>query len=165
MKRNLPLAAIASLVMIIVLRWQGNKLRTSVSPRSIIDLEFAATPKRLSELISVWDISIVKMNIWLDFLFIISYVLFLSLAAELCARKWPAGIMRQTGLTLAWAAYVAGILDIAENILMLQSIDGYFTTTTLQLTYYFGAVKFMLAAITVFYLLISLPVAVRKNKK
>jgi hypothetical protein len=61
--------------------------------------------------------------------------------------KWPAGIMRQAGLTLARVAYMAGILDIAENLLMLQTIGGNYTTASLSLTYYCAAVKFTLAAI------------------
>jgi len=164
MKKNLTLAAVASVVIIIILRWQGSSLKTPISPRAIVDLEFAVSPQRLNELLFVWNTSVVKVNIWLDFLFIVSYVLFLSIAAAFCALKWPAGIMRQMGLTLARAAYLAGILDIAENLLMLQSIAGYFTITSLQLTYYCAAVKFILAALVLLFLLASLPVAFRKNK-
>lgn len=164
MKKNLFVAAIASVLMIVIMRWQGSSLKTINSPRAIVDLEFANTPLRLHELLPFWDISVVKVNIWLDFLFIVSYVLFLSIASELCAMEWPAGIMRQMGLTLVRVAYMAGILDIAENLLMLQTLAGNFTVTSLQLTYYCAAVKFTLAAIIVLYLLVSLPVVIRKNK-
>lgn len=164
MKKNLSVAAVASVWMIIVLRWQGRSLKTPASPGSIIDLEFADTPLRLQELLAVWNISAVKGNIWLDFLFIVCYVLFLSIASEICAMKWREEIMRQIGFTLARIAYMAGMLDIAENLLMLQSIAGNFTPTSLQLTYYCAAVKFILVAVILLYLLVSLPVAIRKNK-
>lgn len=164
MKKNLPVAAIASFLMMVVLRWQGASLKTTTSSRAIVDLEFADTSQRLHELLLNWDISVVKMNIWLDFLFIVSYVLLLSIASEICAMKWPAGIMRQAGLILARVAFAAGILDIAENLFMLQSIAGNFTVASLQLTYYCAAVKFSLAAIILLYLLVSLPLAIRKNK-
>ena len=164
MNKKLSVAAIASFLMFVALRWQGAGLKTNTSPRGIIDLEFADKPQRLQELLFNWDLSVVKINIWLDFLFIVSYVLFLSIASEICAMKWPAGIMRQMGLTLIRVAYAAGILDIAENLFMLQSIDGNFTFTSLQLTYYCAAVKFTLAAIILLYLLVSMPVAIRKDK-
>ena len=164
MNKKLSVAAIASFLMFVALRWQGAGLKTNTSPRAIIDLEFADKPQRLQELLFNWDLSVVKINIWLDFLFIVSYVLFLSIASEICAMKWPAGIMRQMGLTLIRVAYAAGILDIAENLFMLQSIDGNFTFTSLQLTYYCAAVKFTLAAIILLYLLVSMPVAIRKDK-
>lgn len=163
MKKNLSVAAIASVLMIVALRWQGSNLKTIYSPRAIVDLEFADSPMRVAELLAAWNPSVLKVNIWLDFLFIVSYVLFLSIAAEICAMKWPTGIMRQAGLTLARVAYMAGILDIAENLLMLQTIGGNFTITSLSLTYYCAAVKFTLAAIVVLYILVSLPVALRKN--
>ncbi len=164
MKKNLSVAAIASLVMMVALRWEGASLTTPASPRAIVDLEFADTPHRLNELLAVWNLSVVKGNIWLDFLFIVSYVLFLSIAAELCAMKWPEGILRQTGILLARAAYVAGLFDITENLLMLQSITGNFSDGSLRLTYYCAAIKFILAALVLLYVLISLPVAIRKDK-
>ncbi|MCW3087855.1 MAG: hypothetical protein JWQ78_1241 [Sediminibacterium sp.] len=82
MKKNLSVAAIASVLMIVVLRLQGNSLKTLSAPLAIVDLEFANTQQRLQEVLQLWDLSVVKMNIWLDFLFIVSYVLFLSIAAE-----------------------------------------------------------------------------------
>ncbi|MCW3087854.1 MAG: hypothetical protein JWQ78_1240 [Sediminibacterium sp.] len=72
--------------------------------------------------------------------------------------------MRQIGLTLVRVAYIAGLLDIAENLLMLQTLAGNSTTTSLELTYYCAASKFTLVAIILLYLLVSLPIAVRKNK-
>ena len=164
MKKNLSVAALGSLLMIIVMRFQGGTLKTKDSPRGIIDLEFADTPQRLHELLSRWDISVVKMNIWLDFLFIVSYVLFLSIAAELCAEKWPeASVPRKAGLFFAKIAYVAGILDIAENLLMLQSIQGNYTNISLQLTFYCAATKFVLAALIIVYLVASIPFVIRKK--
>lgn len=163
MKKDISVAAIASVLMIAVLRWQGSSLQTVISPGAIIDLEFAKSQHRLVELLSVWNISVVTTNIWLDFLFIVAYTIFLSMASEFCAMKWPGGIMQDMGHTLARVAYMAGILDIAENLLMLQSIAGNFTATSLQLTYYCAAVKFTLAAIILLYLLVSLPVVIRKN--
>ncbi len=164
MKKNLSVAAIGAILMAVILRYQGSSLKTPESPRAIIDLEFADTPQRLHELLLRWDISVVKMNIWLDFLFIVAYVLFLSIAAEFCAGKWNNHILKQTGLFLARAAYVAGIFDIAENLFMLQSINGNYTNVSLQLTFYCAAIKFILAAIIILYLLVSLPVTIRKNR-
>jgi len=78
--------------------------------------------------------------------------------------KWPAGIMRQLGLTLVRLAYLAGILDVTENLFMLQSITGNFASLSLKLTYYCAAIKFGLVALILLYLLVSLRVAIRKNK-
>ncbi len=164
MNKKLSVAAISTLIMIIIMRWQGAGLVTSISPSAIVSLEFAKTKERLNELLINWDISVVKMNIWLDFSFIVSYVLFLSIASTLSALKWPEGFMRQIGLTFARVAFAAGILDIAENLFMLQSIAGNFTNVSLQLTYYCAALKFTLAAMIILYLILSFPVVIRKTK-
>ncbi len=163
MKKNLSVAAIGSVIMIFVLRWQGSSLQTPVS-KSIIDLEFANTQERLHELLAHWDISVVKMNIWLDFLFIVTYTLFLSIAAELCARKWPSnGMPAKTGLLLARLAYVAGMFDIAGNLLMLQTIAGHYTNASLELTFYCASIRFLFAGLIILYCIISLPVVIRKK--
>jgi hypothetical protein len=46
---------------------------------------------------------------------------------------------------------------------MLQSIQGNYTVTSLQFTFYFAAIKFLLAAIIIVYLIASLPFIMRKN--
>jgi hypothetical protein len=164
MKKNLSIAALGSVLMIIVMRFQGSSLKTPVSTRSIIDLEFADTSQRVYELLSRWDISMVKMNIWLDFIFIICYVLFLSLAAEACALQWPENSMpKQAGLFLARIAYAAGIFDVVENLFMLQTVEKNFTDLSLQLTFYCAAIKFMLIAFILIYFIVSLPLVI-KNK-
>ncbi|MEO8171804.1 MAG: hypothetical protein ABI581_01930 [Sediminibacterium sp.] len=164
MKKNISVAAILTVIMVIVMRWQGNALVNTVSPGGIINLEFADTPQRIQELLSRWDITTLKTNIWLDFLFIISYVLFLSVAAELCAERWPEdSLPRQAGLFFARMAYLAGMFDIIENLLMMQSIQGNYTVTSLQFTFYFAAIKFILAGIIVVYLIASLPFIIRKK--
>jgi hypothetical protein len=164
MNKKLSVATIATVIMVVIMRWQGAGLKTAISPGAIVNLEFAKTPERLNELMMNWDIAVVKMNIWLDFLFIVCYTLFLSIASTITAHKWPEGFMRVFGLTFARVAFAAGILDIAENLFMLQSIAGNFTSVSLQLTYCCAAIKFTLAAIILLYLLLSLPVIIRKNK-
>lgn len=165
MKRNLTIAAIATIVMIVVMQWQGAVLKTTTSKMGIVNLEFADTPAELQALLLRWDTAVVTMNIWLDFLFIISYVLFLSIAAVFCALKWKEKSKpQQIGLFLAKTAFAAGILDIAENLLMLQSIAGIYTEASLNLTYYCAAIKFFLIGLIILYLIVSLPNAISKNK-
>lgn len=164
MKKNLSVAAFGFVFMLIVMRWQGAGLVTPISLKGIVDLEFATTNLRVQELLLHWNMTSLKMNIWLDFLFIVSYVLFFSLAAESLAYKWAdAGLMRKLGLWLARLAYVAGVFDIAENLLMLQTVAGNHTDASLHLTYYCATLKFGLIACIILYVIISLPKIFRKN--
>ena len=54
-------------------------------------------------------------------------------------------------------AFAAGVFDIAENLLMLQSIGGNYTDASLILTWYCAAIKFLVIAVIILYLLLSLP--------
>jgi hypothetical protein len=162
MKRKLTLSAAASVVMFMALRIQGAALKTPVSKRAIVDLEFADTPQRVHELFGIWNIETVRCNIWIDFLFIIAYVSFLSMAAAATAEKWKMKGMKKIGLLFSRLAFVAGLLDICENTFMLQTCTGNFTPVSLQLTFYCAAFKFIFAGAIILYLLISLPIAVKK---
>ncbi|MEI8075542.1 MAG: hypothetical protein WCH78_12410 [Bacteroidota bacterium] len=164
MNQKLMVAVFACIFMMAALRWQGASLKTSVSTRGIVDLELATQPGQITVLMDTWDLSVAKMNIWIDFLFIVSYVAFLALASEAVSSKWKNQGMKIIGLTLARVAVVAGVLDIGENLLMLQTIAGNFTVVSLQMTHYFATIKFTLAAIVLIYLLISIPVSIRNTK-
>jgi hypothetical protein len=164
MRQKLIVAAFACVLMMATLRWQGASLKTTTSLRGIVDLEMATQPRQVQALLDVWDLSVVKMNIWIDFLFIVSYVAFLALASEAVSGKWKNQGLKVIGLTLARVSVVVGVLDIGENLLMLQTIAGNFTVVSLQMTHYFATIKFTLAAIVLIYLLISIPVSLRNSQ-
>ncbi len=164
MRQKLIVAAFACILMIAALQWQGASLKRNSSPGGIVELEMATQPRQVAFLMEVWDMSVAKMNIWLDFLFIVSYVAFLALACEAVSTKWKNQNLKMIGLTLARVAVVAGVLDIGENLLMLQTIAGNFTVVSLQMTHYFATIKFTLATIVLIYLLISIPVSLRNNQ-
>lgn len=158
------MAAVACMIMVVVMQWQGSGLKTATSPHGIVDLEFANSWTLLQTTLTGWDLSVVKMNIWLDFVFIVTYVLFLSLAAEITALKWASkSWLSQTGIFLAKAIWVAGVLDIAENLLMLKTIAGNYDEMSLRLTYFCAAAKFALVGLVVLYLLLCLPNSLRKR--
>lgn len=161
MKKNLSIAGLASVLMFIVLRIQGSELKTPISKRAIVDLEFADTIKRVQELFAFWNLQTVKINVWIDFLFIIAYVSFLSIAAKLTAAKWKDGSFKQLGIIFSRLAFVAGLLDVCENIFMLQTAAGNYMPISLILTFYCAAFKFILAGLIILYLLISLPKVIK----
>jgi hypothetical protein len=164
MRQKLIVAAFACVLMMAALQWQGASLKRNISPRGIVELEMATQPRQIAILMEIWDMSVVKMNIWIDFLFIVTYVAFLALASEAVSSKWKNQSFKIIGLTLARVSVVVGVLDIGENLLMLQTIAGNFTVVSLQMTHYFATIKFTLAAIVLIYLLISIPVSLRNSQ-
>ena len=163
MNKRLIIIAISFFCLIVLLRIQGADLITIKTPRGILDLEFANSPAKLNDTLAVWDSFIVKQNIWIDFLFIPTYVLLLSLVSSIASNNWRIVFFGRVGAILARAAFVAGFLDIAENLLMLESIAGNYTPSSLWLTYYCASLKFSIVICILLYLLISVPVLFKKN--
>ena len=78
MKKNLSVAAaIGTLIMILVMRWQGAALNShQLVRKEFWTLNLRIQKTDLHEVLLHWDlVGCVKMNIWLDFLFIVCYVL------------------------------------------------------------------------------------------
>ena len=164
MNKKLFIASISFLLVFTVMRFQGEALKTAVTPGGILNLEFANSPAKLIIVLTSWDLITVKQNIWIDFLFIPSYVFLFSLLAAFSARKWRHHFFSSLGAILVKAMFVAGVLDIAENLLMLQSIAENYTPSSLWLTYYCAGIKFFIVLLTVLYIFISIPVMLKNNK-
>jgi len=163
MNKKLIIIAISCFCLIVLLRIQGAALITAQTPSGILDLEFANSPVKLFDALAAWDSSVVKQNIWIDFLFIPTYVLLLSLLSSIFSYRWIYVFFSKGGAILARAAFLAGFLDIAENLLMLQSIAGNYTPSSLWLTYYCASIKFSIVICILLYIVISLPVLFKKN--
>jgi hypothetical protein len=148
MKRNLLLSFLSVVTMIIVMRWQGSALVNPQSPKGIIDLEFAKTPERLLQLKLFWNYETVLQNIYLDFLFILSYVWFLATACK--------AVNNRRSAVFSALAVSAGAFDLLENFLMILVWNGRFKPSVLQMVYYVAAIKFLLAGIVIGFLVLSL---------
>lgn len=149
------MAALFSLLMILLLRWQGSELIVPATPSGILALEFANTPEKLNYVLSFWNKETVQINILLDFLFVIAYTWFFVVAVAESAAKWKQRYMIQFGAISIRLAFLAGMLDTVENILMLQSIHGHYTISSLQLTWYCATIKFAIAIVLFLYVLLT----------
>ena len=151
MKHWKPLVALVLVAaMIVVMQVQGKALVTPVSPRGIIDVEFARTAARWQQLQLFLNYEALTRNLQLDFLFIFSYVFFFVSALKFFSdrngwTKWPPRF-----ITMGIAA---GFFDIAENFLLIIVVNGRFDTDVLPVVWVLALVKFILAGIVLLYLL------------
>lgn len=160
MRNPLLISFLSVLAMLLVMRWQGAGLVSPVSPGGILDLEFARTAAKLHQLKLFWSDRDLSINIYLDFLFIASYVWFLVTACRRVGwrkEKW--------GRIFSGIAITAGCLDVLENCFMLLVWDGSLGAGWLQAVNFSAMIKFILAGITILYLLFSLPFLFRQNAK
>lgn len=150
---SIRLSAITTTLFFTWLRIQGAGLITAVSKMGVVDLEMADTPLRLSELLQIWNRTTVVNNILIDFLFIPSYALFLSLSCRHLAISTNNDDMIRVGHITAKGVWLAALLDVIENLLMLGSVNGYYSSSSLELTRWVAIIKFLLVAIAILFLL------------
>ena len=161
MKRNLLISFLAVLALIFVMRWQGSALITPLSPKGMIDLEFARTAERYQQLRLFLDMRVAEINLYIDFVFIAAYTWFLINACNFIAsrtrwRKWSA-IFNSFAIT-------AALFDVCENFLLLLVFYERFSTRALEIVFYCAIIKFALAAFVILYLLISWPFVLKARK-
>ena len=92
---------------------------------SIIDLEMAGSIKNANLILNTWASNGVLewfyFHLGLDFLFLITYSVFLYFACHTSAlqlKSFP--FLIYLGLVIGWIQPVAGLLDLAENYALIQ---------------------------------------------
>jgi len=148
MNRNLLLSFLLLLAAVALLWWQGSNLITPVSPRGIIDFEFARTTEHFRQLQFFWDHEAVLQNIYLYFLLIISYTWFLATACKLLANN-------RSNLFSA-LAISAGAFNLLENFIMILVWNQRFDPSVLQMVFYAAVIKFLLIVLVIGFILLSL---------
>jgi len=161
MKRKLLISFLSLVIMIVLMRWQGATLVTPASPGGILDLEFANNAERLMQLRLFWTHDDVVTNIFLDFLFIAAYAWFFVAACSSISVKNPLSKWSQhfAGISLAAAGF-----DVCENFLMLLVWNERFSPSVLKIVYYCAAIKFILIALVIIYLIVSFFAGLGKKK-
>lgn len=149
------ITSLITLLIILLLRWQGASLIQPATSAGILALEFADSSKKLEPIFQVWEESVAKINICLDFLFITAYTNFFLLALAKAGQQWSRLLIRQMSHILSWLALLAAVLDMVENLLMLQTLSGHYNQYSLQLTWYCAATKFLIVLMIIVYLLLS----------
>lgn len=161
MKKNWLPALLLTFVMILVMRWAGSSLVTPVSPGGILELEFAWDAVRLQQLKLFWNPSDLLKNILFDFIFIFAYTWFFISASSRVSEQ--SGWLT-SGSWVAGLGTAAGLFDVLENFLMVMIFQEKFAPGLLKVVFVIAAIKFLLAALVLLYLLVSVVFIAMKKK-
>ncbi len=145
-----------TIMMMIIIRFQNEALITVSAPLGILTLEFTGSAEQIELIRSEWSGAIRQsfyINTVLDYLYLIVYGLFLFFASNYMSWLRPGTAMM--GKLAARAGVTAACLDAVENGLMFISIvvGGYDVVGIA--TVVVAAAKFLLAALSVCYILVS----------
>lgn len=148
-----------TLIMMSVMRWQGNAL--SESPRTkagILSLEFAKTKQQSDAITTNWKNKQVHytaiVNTSVDFVFIFFYSLFLFAASYWFSLRQK-GSMKKLSQKIALFGLTAGLLDCVENYFLLKMLKYTASDAETNFTFWIASIKFVLAAIAVLWILLQ----------
>lgn len=164
MRQKILVPLIATITVFAIMRWQGASLFSSYSPGGIVDLELARTTEQVQKYLLLWKNNVVKWNISIDFFFIIAYTWLLYAWLRWIKEHLENATRLTINQWLTKAVVLVGVLDVLENCLMLFTIKGLYNSFSLEATYWFAVIKFVLAGVTLMYILMnSLLIALSKK--
>lgn len=129
-RRWLWFAGVASVVLIVGLAVLDGRMSASGGP-GIVGFELAGSAGESSRILSDWGArgqDAARLSLWLDFLFLVAYGAFLTLAvlavrAAVSRRGWV-GVARAGGV-VAVLPVAAAVFDAVENVGLLLVLGGH----------------------------------------
>jgi hypothetical protein len=161
MRTKLLILAVGTIIMLVVMSKTGAPLKTPATPIGILNLEFASNTESVNVILLAWqkttatdNIKAAIINTMLDFIFLLFYSLFLNGLCYNIASKLI-GMLAITGKIIAKAAFLAGVLDVIENMGMLLSLNNHLNNTIVMVTFIAAAIKWFIVLVILLYIIVG----------
>ena len=142
----------------------GAPLKTDAAPSGIVSFELAGTLPVAQKIIESWDQTArvyAGLNLGLDFLFIAAYASCIGLGCVLVARRLAqSALVASVGIVLAWAIWLAALLDCIENYALINLLLGSQQTSFAALAQWCAIPKFAIVGLGIAYVLLGALAAV-----
>lgn len=121
--------AVVAVLVMTTLQVLGGPLKTPVAGGGIVSFELAGSLQTARSIVASWGRQgqvYAGLNLGLDYLFIVSYASAIGLGCVLVARalRQRARALSVLGIGLAWAQWLAALLDAMENYSLIQVLLG-----------------------------------------
>jgi hypothetical protein len=128
------------------------------TPANIIQFELAGTVEAAQHIMDDWSeagIAKARLSIYLDFVFLVLYSATFSIGCKRAFSFTSQQVVKKISVMLSVLVWLAGGLDLIENMAMLVSLNRA-TTLTTQLAFYCAAIKFTIVLLAIAWMLASL---------
>jgi hypothetical protein len=165
-RRGLWVSGIATAVLFVVLMLLDLRMQDTGGP-GIVGFELAGSSERATQIMAEWGQTgqdAARLSLWIDFLFLIAYGAFLSLAilaVRDAARRNGWDSFARYGMAIAVLPIVAAACDAIEDIGLLLVLDGHGASRAPEAATAFALLKFAALAIALAYLLAGLAALAR----
>jgi len=157
-------------VIFVVLAILDFRMRDAGGP-GIVGFEFAGSEERASEILADWGgkgQDAARASLWLDFLYIVAYSAFLTLAVgavrDRAARSGLARIAAAGGAVIFMPA-LGGAFDAIEDVGLLIALDGHGGDAAPLLATICASLKFALIATSIVYIIAGMIAARRPQSR
>jgi len=146
-------------------------LISASAPNGIVSFELAGNIDRANKILTAWGSEgkvHATLSLGLDYLFLIVYALFISLACVRIARhlKIRFSFLATWGFVLGWAQFLAALLDAIENFALIKLTLGSLRETWPVIARWCALVKFGIVGLGLVYILTgTLLIFVLKREK
>lgn len=165
MNKKILTAAIATIVMVVVMRFLSAGLISDYSPNGIVSFELAKEYADASAMMKAVGKKPFQLNIGIDFIFIIAYCSFMFLCCKAIMDKFQNFSLKKIGFVFLELSVLVGVLDMTENIAMLITLGGYGSDISVMVSRYAAIAKFSLAAFVIVYILATSLILLMTLKK
>ena len=143
----------------------GAPLKTDAAPSGIVSFELAGTLPLAQKIIESWGAAgrvYAGLNLGLDFLFIAAYASCISLGCMLVARNLArrSAPVAAIGIVLAWALWLAALLDCIENYALINLLLGSQQAAFAALAQWCAVPKFLIVGLGILYVMLGAGAAV-----
>jgi len=110
-----------------VLAILDQSLITESVPLGIVSFEFAGNLSSAQSMVTSWGPEAkiyAALSLGIDYLFMVLYAASISLGCSLAARAVNTSFLSKAGILLAWAQFLAVILDGIENYALIKLLLG-----------------------------------------
>jgi len=138
--------------------YAASPLINDAAPRGLLSYELGGSVDEIKTVLDSWhDGHRIRAGFALgfDFLFMLSLTNFLALAAVHASYRVRSKTLELStvGPMLAWGQWIAGILWIAQNLLLFTMLTGPVTSPWPEIVFWCGTVKFSLLGLGLAYVL------------
>jgi hypothetical protein len=155
MTKKIVIAALATVVMMVVMRFMGLGLVSSSSPLGVVNFELAKTFTNATDIINAVGKRPLQWNIGIDFLFIIAYSFFFFFCCWALMNNYRSSGLKTLGLIFLELSVLVGVLDLVENIAMLITLGGYGSDISVTVSRWAAIIKFSFVGLVVVYIIVA----------
>ena len=157
------------IVSTLTLSYFDKFLKTPVAPKGIVSFELGQTLPKSQAIMASWDEqakTFAGLSLGFDFLYIPVYTGFLALLLFFSIEKLTKNeLLHKTGKTLIYLIFLAGLLDVIENIALIKLLTGEQQALLSMIAYLAASVKFLIIASVILFLIISWAYRYFRKKK